>query len=48
MRINEKGTRFDEKIRIDEKRNTVSFIVPKHNDVENSEVLNEFNLVKKF
>ena len=48
VRINEKGTRFNEKIKINERENTVSFAVPEHNDVERSEVLNEFNLVNKF
>ena len=45
IRIREKGSRFDEKIRINEKENTVSFEVPKHNEANRSEVLNDFNLV---
>ena len=44
VRINERGTRFSEKIKINEKENTVRFKVPKHNDVDQSEVLNNFNL----
>ena len=44
VRINERGSRFNEEIRIDEKRNIVSFMVPKHNDVDRSEVRNDFNL----
>ena len=45
VRINEKGTRFTEKMKINEKENNVRFMVPKHNNVDRSEVLNEFNLV---
>jgi predicted DNA-binding antitoxin AbrB/MazE fold protein len=45
VRINEKGTRFSEKIKINEKENTVRFTVPKHNDIDESEILHEFNLV---
>ena len=44
VRINERGTRFSEKIKINEKENTVRFTVPKHNDVDQSEVLHDFNL----
>ncbi|CAB4037045.1 Hypothetical predicted protein, partial [Paramuricea clavata] len=44
VRINENGTRFSEKVKINEKENTVRFVVPKHNDFDRSEVLNEFNL----
>jgi hypothetical protein len=47
MRIKERGSRFIEKIRISEKENTVSFMVPKHNDVDRSEVQNDFNLVNE-
>ena len=46
VRINEKGTRFIQNIKINEKENTVRFTVPKHNDVDQSEVLNNFNLVR--
>ena len=46
VRINEKGTRFIEKIKINEQENTVRFTVPKHNSVDKSEVLLEFNLVR--
>ena len=45
VRINERGTRFSEKIKINEKENTVRFTVPKHNDVDQSEILHDFNLV---
>ena len=45
VRINERGTRFTEKMKINEKENNVRFMVPKHNNVDRSEVLNEFNLV---
>ncbi|XP_028408156.1 uncharacterized protein LOC114530742 [Dendronephthya gigantea] len=44
MRINERGTHFTEKISVSENENTVSFEVPKHNNVNRSEVLNDFNL----
>ncbi|XP_028408158.1 uncharacterized protein LOC114530743 isoform X2 [Dendronephthya gigantea] len=44
MPINERGTRFTEKISVSENENTVSFEVPKHNNVNRSEVLNDFNL----
>ena len=44
LRINEKGTRFVEKIKINEKENTATFSVPRHNDVDHSEVLHLFNL----
>ncbi|CAB4035726.1 Hypothetical predicted protein, partial [Paramuricea clavata] len=44
VRINENGTRFSEKVKINEKENTVRFVVPKHNNFDRSEVLNEFNL----
>ncbi|XP_028408160.1 uncharacterized protein LOC114530744 isoform X2 [Dendronephthya gigantea] len=44
MRINERGTRFTEKIQVGENENTVFFDVPKHNNVNRSEVLNDFNL----
>lgn len=44
VRIREKGTRFIEKIKINEQENTVRFAVPKHNDIDKSEVLLEFNL----
>lgn len=47
LRINEKGTRFNEEIKISEKENTVSFSVPRHNDVNGSEVLNDFSLVNE-
>ena len=47
VRINEKGTRFSEKIKVNEKENTVRFMVPKHNDIDHSEVLNDFNLVNE-
>lgn len=46
IRINERGARFVEKIIINEKENTVTFMVPRHNDVEHSEVRNDFNLVR--
>jgi hypothetical protein len=45
IRINERGNRFNEEIKIDERSNTVSFMVPKHNNVDRSEVLNDFTLV---
>jgi hypothetical protein len=48
LNINEKGTRFSENIKINEKENTVRFTVPKHNDVDRSDVLNDFNLVRCF
>ncbi|XP_028407359.1 uncharacterized protein LOC114529981 [Dendronephthya gigantea] len=44
LRINERGTSFTEKISVSENENTVSFTVPKHNNVNRSEVLNDFNL----
>ncbi|XP_028408176.1 uncharacterized protein LOC114530759 [Dendronephthya gigantea] len=44
MRINERGTRFTEKIRVNEIENTILFTVPKHNNVNRSEVLNDFKL----
>ena len=44
VRINEKGTRFVEKIKINEQENTATFSVPRHNDVDRSEVLHLFNL----
>ena len=34
--------------RVNKKENIVSFNVPKHNDVDRSEILNEFNLVNKY
>ena len=45
LQVNERGTRFREQIRINEKENTVSFKVPKQNNIDRSEVLNDFNLV---
>ena len=43
LRISEKGSRFTENVIINVKENTVRFTVPKHNDVESSDVLNDFN-----
>jgi hypothetical protein len=34
-------------MKINEKENIVRFVVPKHNNFDRSEVLNEFNLVSK-
>ena len=48
VRLNENGTRFTEKISINEKENTISFVVPEHNDIDRSEVLHDFNLVRKY
>lgn len=45
LRIREKGIRFNERIRVSQKDNAVTFSVPKHNDVAKAEVLNDFNLV---
>jgi hypothetical protein len=45
MRIKERGSRFNETIKISEKKNIVSFMVPKHKDIHRSEVQNDFNLV---
>ena len=36
---------FNEKVEIDEKRQTEIFKVPPHNDVEENEVLNDFKMV---
>ena len=47
IRINENGTRFVEKIKINEKENTATFSVPKRNDIDRAEVLHLFNLVSK-
>ena len=44
MHIKERGFRFNEMIRTSEKENTVSLMVPKHNDVDRFEVRNDFNL----
>ena len=44
VRINEKGSRFIEKIKINVAENTVRFTVPKHNNVDKSDVLLAFNL----
>ena len=44
VRINEKRSRFIEKLKINMEEDTVRFTVPKHNNVNKSDVLLEFNL----
>ena len=43
--IEEKGTRFTEKIEIDEQSNVEVFRVPAHNDVEGADFHHDFNMV---
>ena len=45
MRIEEKGTVFNEKVEIDEAKQTVTFKVPAHNSAEEIQVLNDFKMV---
>lgn len=48
VRMSENGTSFNEKININEKQNTISFSLPAHNGVDRSDVLHDFNLVRKY
>ena len=48
VHMNENGTSFTEKININEKDDTISFSLPGHNGVDRSDVLHDFNLVRKY
>ena len=43
--VTEKGTKVEERIVIDKKKNTERFHVPSHNGADEADVLNDFNQV---
>ena len=45
MTVTEKGTKVEERIVIDKKKNTERFHVPSHNGADEADVLNDFNQV---
>jgi hypothetical protein len=45
MFINEQGARFDEKVTFDDFKKTVTYHVPAHRDISESDFLVDFSLV---
>ena len=43
--INERGAQFNESVEIDMEENTVTYKVPAHNDIDQSDVLLDYNSV---
>ena len=44
--INVRGTQFNERVKINRNENTVTYKVPAHNDVEQSDTLLDYNSVR--
>ena len=45
VRINESGTQFNEKVEINRNENTVTYKVPAHNDIDQSDTLLDYDSV---
>ena len=45
--INERGKHFNEKIEVNRNENTVTYKVPAHNDIDQSDTLLDYNSVSK-
>lgn len=46
VKITESGTKFDEEVEVDTKEDTEVFHVPKHNNVDQSDIMHMFALVR--